>query len=836
MLNRIVTILCLGILSIFVIAVLVNISLKIRKRAELITFFRSFKKGKFAFIYIVAIPLYFIGFIYSGSDIPQSLFSAIAKAVNLVVLKYEIGTINKLMADDLLYSIAIYMCFILVGINAIIFTISLTSQFLWEKRRSFKVLRKRGNKLFIFGNNSQNEAIYLSEKARVKNGKEKAVKSIKWYKDKLKTKDLSKDEIKESKKKLKDAKITKKNTKVRDRVIIDKMSSAESEKLYIKNISFISADTHEKPIDKIFKLAEKCVKKFTRAKKLLKKIRKLERDYIIVINTQDDEKNIEICRALIKRIDKVNDEIRKNMFLKLNIYVFGSPKYEAIYEDIVSCGYGCIHFENKYREIAADFIEKYPLARFMDETQIDYETSYVKDDVDINVLFIGFGKTAQHLFLASVANNQFIEKGDDVPKLKKVNYYIFDKIDAKYNKNLNHTYYRFKNERDELKGDYLPFPELPANEEPRKLDVNDTEFYKDIRKIVSRNNKDANFIVIAFGTDLENIDMGKKLAEKRNEWGLDNLVIFVKVRSMSIEDNGCYFIGNENEIVYNIEKLTDDCINNMARQRNWVYDIEYNKQEKIKQIEQQEESNKENITNNKENIEEQNEEKITINIEMIENQKKESNKAWHTKLPKIRRESNVYCSLSLRSKLNLMGLDYCEIKYPDDCGIGDNDYIKIYAFDDELAYEKVDIPAGYKKIVDYKRECADPKRSDMAGNKLRRRDMAIQEKYRWNAFYISKGYIPASIDQITKEPDNGKNDAVRRHGCLTTFDGLMKFEKITETEKIDEKTGEKSTENNYVHQYDYQILDDAWWFLNDNGYKIIKLEKLPASPTAGKRK
>ena len=114
--------------------------------------------------------------------------------------------------------------------------------------------------------------------------------------------------------------------------------------------------------------------------------------------------------------------------------------------------------------------------------------------------------------------------------------------------------------------------------------------------------------------------------------------------------------------------------------------------------------------------------------------------------------------------------------------------------------------------------------------------MAIQEKYRWNAFYISKGYIPASIDQITKEPGNGKNDAVRRHGCLTTFDGLMKFEKITETEKIDEKTGKKSTENNYVHQYDYQILDDAWWFLNDNGYKIIKLEKLPASPAAGKRK
>ena len=785
MLNRIVSIVCLSILSIFVIGVIACIVSKFNKRDERILFLRSFKKGKFAFIYIVAIPLYLIGFMYSGNNFLQSLFSAIAKSVGLVVLKYDVGTIDKLMADDLLYSSAIYMCFILVGINAIIFTVSLTGQFLWEKRRSFKVLGKRGNKLFIFGNNSQNEAIYLSENARVEKGKEKAVKSIKWYKDKLKTKDLSEDEIKEAKKKLKDAKIIKKNTKVRDRVIIDKISSAESEKLYIKNISFISADMHEKPIDKIFNLIEKCVEKEAPenpvkkdtpknpVKKLLRKIRKFERDYIIVINTQDDEKNIEICRALIERIDKVADEnIRKNMFLKLNIYVFGSPKYEAIYEDLVSCGYGCIHFENKYREIAADFIEKYPLARFMDETQIDYKTSYVKDGVDINVLFIGFGKTAQHLFLGSVANNQFIEKGEDVPKLKKVNYYIFDKVDAKYNKNLNHTYYRFKNEMDELNGDYLDFPELPANEEPRKLDVNDEEFYKDIRKIISKNNKDANFIVIAYGSDLENIDMGKKLAEKRKEWGLDKLVIFVKVRSMSIKDNGCYFIGNENEIVYNIEKLTDDCITNMAHQRKWVYDIEYKKLS----------------------------ENITIDKETIEEQRRKSNQEWHT-LPKIKRESNVYCSLSLRSKLNLMGMDYCEMENPDDCGIGYDDYVKIYAPENDrpVIDKNVDIPVGHKPIVNY----------SSGYKKSRRRDMAIQEHYRWNAFHISKGYIPASKDQI----NNDNNDALRRHGCLTTYDGLKEYEKKAKKQVI---------------QYDYQILDDAVWFLNSNGYKIIKYQKLPS--------
>ena len=102
MLNRIVSIVCLSILSIFVIGVITCLVSKFNKRDERIIFLRSFKKGKFAFIYIVAIPLYLIGFMYSGNNFLQSLFSAIAKSVGLVVLKYDVGTIDKLMADDLL--------------------------------------------------------------------------------------------------------------------------------------------------------------------------------------------------------------------------------------------------------------------------------------------------------------------------------------------------------------------------------------------------------------------------------------------------------------------------------------------------------------------------------------------------------------------------------------------------------------------------------------------------------------------------------------------------------------------------------------------------------------
>ena len=49
---------------------------------------------------------------------------------------------------------------------------------------------------------------------------------------------------------------------------------------------------------------------------------------------------------------------------------------------------GCVTYINKYQKIAMDFIDKYPLTLFMDCKQIDYETSLVKDDVDINVTLI----------------------------------------------------------------------------------------------------------------------------------------------------------------------------------------------------------------------------------------------------------------------------------------------------------------------------------------------------------------------------------------------------------------------------------------------------------------
>lgn len=730
---KFLTISCLAVLILIFFYVLIQIVK--RKRPERISYIRRFKKGQCGIIFIPLIPLYCIGFIYAGSDFYNAFFSSIKKVIDLVVLKYDTGNITSLMKDYPLYNFTIYFSFTLVLFNALLFTYSLVCQRIWCFFQSLKSSVTKKDKLFIFGNNKENITIYKSDKKRSK-------------------------------------------------VIIDDISDKDMEKLYMDSVSFISCKNHNTIIDKIEKLIEK-----------LEKSKKVEdKEYIFIINTKDDEKNIEICRSFIQILNSVQTEVKESLFLKLKIFVFGNSQYENIYEDIISAGSGCIHYINKYQKIAIDFIDRYPFSKFMSDEQIDYETSLIKKDIDVNVFLIGFGRNNRNLFLTSVANNQFLTAGSSGPELKKVKYFIFDKDESENNKNLNHNYYRYKYECSMLNpNEYLPLPSLPAEESYYHLNINDSNFYNQIKNIATKSLKNENFVIIAFGSDLENIDMAQKFIEKKKEWGLKNFVIFVKVKKLMKEqvlfkNEDCYFIGNEDEVVYNIEQITSDHIFKMAQMRNEVYDLEYT------------------ITSTP---------NIVVDEKCIQKNHYMANRNWYMKKSQQERDSSLFCCLSLRSKLNLMGLDYCKITDESE-GLTEEEYLSIYAGADLPDTTKYNVTANGKKIVNY---TLDFKSS-------RRKNMAIHEHQRWNSFMISKGFIPSSIKQILTEKivdnegkerfTNGKNYSIRRHGNLTTFEGLVQFREILATRD------NRPEEEKDVIKYDYQLLDDAYWLLKSNGYKIIK--------------
>ena len=56
---------------------------------------------------------------------------------------------------------------------------------------------------------------------------------------------------------------------------------------------------------------------------------------------------------------------------------------------------------------------------------------------------------------------------------------------------------------------------------------------------------------------------------------------------------------------------------------------------------------------------------------------------------------------------------------------------------------------------------------------------------------------------------------MRKHGNLTTFEGLFQYR-----ETISHRNGLSESQADVI-KWDYQIMDDAWWFLHANGYDII---------------
>lgn len=704
-----------------------------RDRESRISYLRHFKKGNCLIIYFIAIPLYYMGYVYDGYGKFTSIFNAMSKVAGCVVLRYDTEPLEALMVNNGLFSITVYICFVLILINAALLGFSLLQQVLWSWRQGLKFKYSKQEKLYIFGYNEENVSIYQSDSKRMK-------------------------------------------------AIIGKMSKDNCADLYIKNILFFAEDNLKKFSDEIFE-----------KKKLL------DHKNIFIVNLKDDEKNAELCNYLITKIEELSEKTnKKDLFSDLQIYVFGDPKFEAIYLNLENLSHGCIHYINKYRQIAIDFIDRHAFTKYMNSDQIDYNTSLIREGVDINVLMIGFGKTNRQIFLTSVANSQFLQRQGDTYTLKKVNYHIFDKEEAQKDKNLNHKYYRFNQEINESnEQEYLPLPSIPANDQMHcSLDVNAPDFYKTVKEIITANKKDANFIFIGFGTDLENVDMGQKIIEKKQEWGIDNLIVFVKVRNCKIkfdvfEREDCILIANEQDIVYNIEEIVDDKMTNMAMMRNRIYALEWEMSD--------------GAFKSKE-----------ITAEDAQKIFYQADREWYLNKKQIERESSLYCCVSLRSKLNMMNLDYCLQNENDEPALSEAEYMSIYAGEDKPEYYSLLVQG--KKKVKYPVDFSDSRRSVLA----------TQEHYRWNSYMLTKGMIPATKAQILTEQiekdgklkyTNGKNYDVRRHGNITTMDGLVQFRKM-----IAQRDG-KTEEQTDVIKYDYQILDDAYWFLTTNGYKIIKKDK-----------
>ncbi len=714
----VITTLCL----IYMTALVVSFAYKLLKqnRAGRLKYIKGFKKGKFSLIYFASVPLYYVGLRHAGYGVGGALLRAIKSSVETVVLKFGYDNVSALMDTNAYFKGVMGLSFALICANAVIFLFAFVAERLYNYVKKQYIDRFSAETYVIVGYGKNTKAIIESIK-----GKRRVV--------------LVADDV---------------NDDVKDFAFIEKVVVVELNKA--KGIVGTLGRTLQN-------LDKKVVN--------------------VIVDSGSDAENLKITEELSQAILELDyEKYAIDVKCGLYVYVFGAPENASAFYHYEKKTNGCVRYVNKYKLLAMDFVGNHPLTEYMTEKEIDYSTGTLRDEVTVNVVMVGFGKTAQQIFLTSVANNQFVTFNGREICDKPVNYWIYDKISAEKDKNLNHDFFRYVNAYDGLvknKADYLPIPAPPANQKFFKIDVNDGDFYGSVRDNLSVGGKNAyNYLIVAYGTDMENLDMTEKFSEKLREWDLyENTKVFVKIRddvlSRSVIDkeyareNGYVTFGAEGRVVYNIANIVSEANETMARYRHMSYAFEY-----------MEEGERE--------------------ADVMARARKE----WFTEWQQVQRESNTYACLSIRSKLNLLGFDMSKDECAEDVS---DEFFQKYSEGDPVKYTGATVNG--KKVVDYG-DC-----NFVFGSV--RNIFGVHEHARWNAYEISCGYLPATIEEI-KTKSKQELIATRKHRNITTFEGLYEYRRI-----MAGLTGKTEAQTDVI-KYDYQLMDDLVWLLKSNGYKIVR--------------
>lgn len=510
--------------------------------------------------------------------------------------------------------------------------------------------------------------------------------------------------------------------------------------------------------------------------------------FTVILNTGDEAENIRIASLFAVFISAFDNATKEDLFRRLSVHIFCDTEKEC--SDLMQKGCGCIHIFRPSRAVAEAFTAEYPLARFLDARHIDYTASLLRERTDLRVFFVGFDEVASAIYQNSVANDRFFAASPTGAVPRTVSYHIYDPQAEEKMRSLTDTCLRYRINRPALAGkDCLPLPLLPSEEVFFTVDLETAA----LRELLSQNllygDQDACFVIVSAGNDAENLSLARRILSWKRSLGA-SFTVFVRLSNgyedaADLTEEGCILFGCEQDAVYRLDAVKGGVLTRMAMMRNEIYAFEYA------------------VTHLR----------VAPNSANFAESRRRSEEEWHLSSSELNRLSSRYGCLSIRSKLNLMGLDCLPGGKTEQKTLSEEEYLAIYAAGDPLAV-RGEIEG--KKILRYTLDFP----------LSRRRTLAEQEHDRWNAFMFVRGYIPATRDEILtatvrrgdKEVySNGKDPVRRLHGNLTTFDGLVTYRQMIAAR---DGTSEESAD---VIKYDYQLMDDAYWLLTQNGYRIVYL-------------
>ena len=406
--------------------------------------------------------------------------------------------------------------------------------------------------------------------------------------------------------------------------------------------------------------------------------------------------------------------------------------------------------------LARTFTHANPVTKYLPKEYI--ENAAIKTGTEISVFVLGFGTLGQEVYRQSVLNNQLVTF-DGEYKVLPINYYLCDTgIDV--------TEWNISGLPEALgelnTAEHFPLPELPFKTAVIDRTPTSREVLTAIKKQVQKSNS-YTLIIIDTDEDCRNIEIGAKL--KTMLFGAENYHIFVRSEAAYTEDDQIVTYFGNSEDVFNHDVIVNDSLSAMAKKLNEVYTAQYA------------------------GAGERNRPDFAQYIQ------EKAEKDWNG-LDYFTLYSNIYSAMNLRTKLNLLGLDYVK----DGNGANTTLITERHGHKGEYAYSEYFTPSVRNALI-------------------------AQEHARWNAYHLLSEYLPLDKNGITVKSQDGKkvrfnvkNTAAKKHACLTTYNGLNDLSAY-----LAQKAGNGCTAADYDYYiYDEMLITSAEELLNSLGYSVIE--------------
>lgn len=461
---------------------------------------------------------------------------------------------------------------------------------------------------------------------------------------------------------------------------------------------------------------------------------------------------------------------------------------------------------SKYELMARRFVVDYPITKYIPRSFYNGNFT-LKNDKQINVVFIGFGKVNYQLFRMCAMQFQFAQEIDGKLASKPVQYYIYDNEEtALHNEFFSRILYEFDEEFSDCD---FPKPEKICDVKIRPLDINSVEAKKEFKSLV--NGDSFTYFIVSIDNDLEDASYAQTVRRLFSDDS--NYRIFVRARNNNgeklneLNDRIIYF--GEEKKLYTHENIVNDDLTELAQRINLLYNRIADPPEWLKKLKEDKSLTAE-------------EQRNILNAKLAEPQNREYMQHIWSTLPYIERASNLYHALNLPFKLNLLGYDM--VKKTDETDVGTT----------EAEFNESYINSGRgSDYGDYSFffKCE-------SSNVL-----AYIEHSRWNALYILYDYKQmkkADMQVVENTGGDGevvrtmshKNTALKQHACITTYYGLnelidYKFKALYPGEKLSGdgyNTDARIKELAKIYAYDYMDLDRLYSEITAMGY-VLKPNK-----------